>query len=117
MAGQAQQGSASLVGGAHLIARPSVTLGWDDFSLLVLSIFSAGSFPLAVTSGIAVGAIAWGSVCIWGAVAIGVVGGVVAFVLNLGVLYGLTRGVVRQRLIRFARRLLGSAATPPAPGA
>jgi len=117
MAGQFQDGSASLVGSAHLIARPSVTLEWDYFTSLVLSIISAGSVPLAVTSGIAVGAIARGSVPVWGVVAIGVAGGVVAFALNLGVLCGLTRGVGRQPLIQFSRWLLGFAPGPPAPGA
>jgi hypothetical protein len=109
MAGQFQDGSASLVSGAHVVARPSVTFGWDEFSLLVLSVVSAGSVPMAVTSGIAVSAIAWGSVPVWVAVVIGLAGWAGALAVSFAVLYGLTRGAVRQRLIPLARRLFGGA--------
>lgn len=97
--GEQKLGSASLRGEGHMTAKGEVVFGWDDFSLLLLSVTLGGFVPLAVTSGIAVGAITE-NVYIGVGTGLGMLG--VSFLL----LFALTCPPVRQRLIPFARWLL-----------
>jgi hypothetical protein len=89
--------SASLRATSSMTAKATLIFGWDELSLLLLSVVLGSFFPLAVTSGIAVGAIT--------CVPIGIGVGFGIFILSLTVLWVLTTRPLRQRLIPFARWL------------
>ena len=92
---------------SHGTASLQVIYGWDQHSLLILSIILTGTFPLAITSGIAIGAIAWNwdAISHWWAALIGLGAGVVGAGLEGLLLILLTRPFARRRLAPCARSL------------
>jgi hypothetical protein len=108
MPGRTVYGSASLKGTGRMRAEGQVVLGWDDYSLLLLSVFLGGAFPLAVTCGITMGGIAWDATPPWGAISIAFGAGLLTLAVTLGLLRLCSCQTIRPWLIRLARSWLGS---------
>ena len=72
-----------------------VDYGWDEYSLLVLSVILTGTLPLAVTSWIAIGAILWN----WDAISewLAIVMGFVAAAGVAALQYRLLRLITSER--------------------
>jgi hypothetical protein len=108
MPGKAVYGSASLKATGRMRAEGQVVLGWDQYSLLLLSVFLGGAFPLAVTCGITAGGIAWDAMPRWVAFVVGLAAGLLTLGLTLLLLRLCSCQTIRPWLILLARRWLGS---------
>jgi hypothetical protein len=98
-----KRGQAHLRGESRLEVGAEVFYGWDDDARVILSIVLTGVAPLATATGISVG-LAASQVLPWLWALFAGVGCFVAMpLLQVGLLWTLTRNCVRQRFIPWAR--------------